>query len=623
MLGLGTGSTAGWFVRLLSERIRREGLSVEGVATSSATVWLAEELGVPLRRLDDVELIDLVVDGADEIDARLNLIKGGGAALLQEKIVAAASARMVVIADDSKRVAHLGRFPLPVEIVRFGWTATRRAGRGAPRLHGRGRPPGRRAHGQGRAARHRRGQLHPRPAPRPHRRRAARSPPRSTCCRGWSSTGSSSTWRIARCSAAPTARPRCSTGPARAGPTPWTSPSSCATRTPEAVPGTSFDFDLFVIGGGSGGVRAARIAAEHGARVGLAEEYRYGGTCVIRGCIPKKLLVYASAFADAFADARGYGWTVEKPRFDWSALVAAKDAEISRLEAVYHDRLRRAGVQLCAARATVLDPHRVRLATGAEYSASHLLVATGGRPLGPGDPGRRARHHLERDLRPRDAAEADAHRRRRLCRLRVRRHHERPRHPRHPALPRRPDPARLRRRTCATTWPAPCARAGSRSRSSATSPRVEKVEGGLRVSVDNGETHVVDQVLFATGRRPEHRRPRARAARREARRERRGPRRRLVADGGALDLRGGRRHRPVAADARWRSTRARPSPTPSSAAGRGGRTMRMIPTAIFTQPEAATLGLSEADAARRARSRSTAPASARSSTPSPAARSGR
>jgi ribose 5-phosphate isomerase A len=126
MLGLGTGATAGWFVRLLSERIRREGLTVEGVATSSATVWLAEELGVPLRRLDDVAMIDLVVDGADEIDAKLNLIKGGGAALLQEKIVAAASTRMVVIADDSKRVARLGAFPLPVEIVRFGWTATRR-----------------------------------------------------------------------------------------------------------------------------------------------------------------------------------------------------------------------------------------------------------------------------------------------------------------------------------------------------------------------------------------------------------------------------------------------------------------------------------------------------------------
>src|SRR6476619_4146725 len=110
-LGLGTGSTAGWFVRLLSERMKAEDLSVTGVATSSATVWLAQELGVPLRKLDDVERIDLTVDGADEIDDNLNLIKGGGAALLQEKIVAAASERMVVIADDSKRVARLGAFP--------------------------------------------------------------------------------------------------------------------------------------------------------------------------------------------------------------------------------------------------------------------------------------------------------------------------------------------------------------------------------------------------------------------------------------------------------------------------------------------------------------------------------
>ena len=126
-LGLGTGSTAGWFVRLLSERIREGGLAVTCVATSSVTVWLAEELGVPLRKLEDVAHIDLTVDGADEIDERLNLIKGGGAALLQEKIVASASDRMVVIADQSKRVARLGAFPLPVEIVRFGWSVTRRA----------------------------------------------------------------------------------------------------------------------------------------------------------------------------------------------------------------------------------------------------------------------------------------------------------------------------------------------------------------------------------------------------------------------------------------------------------------------------------------------------------------
>jgi ribose 5-phosphate isomerase A len=126
-LGLGTGSTAGWFVRLLSERIRSPGLDVVCVATSSATVWLAQELGVPLRKPEEVTGIDLTVDGADEIDPSFNLIKGGGAALLQEKIVAGASRRMVVIADEGKCCAAIGAFPLPVEIVRFGWTLTRQA----------------------------------------------------------------------------------------------------------------------------------------------------------------------------------------------------------------------------------------------------------------------------------------------------------------------------------------------------------------------------------------------------------------------------------------------------------------------------------------------------------------
>lgn len=124
VLGLGTGSTAAWFLRLLAERIQREGLEVSGVATSSATEWLATDLGVPLLKLEDARRLDLTVDGADEFDPDLNLIKGGGAALLQEKIVAAASRRMVVITDAAKRVPRLGAFPLPVEIVRFGWPVT-------------------------------------------------------------------------------------------------------------------------------------------------------------------------------------------------------------------------------------------------------------------------------------------------------------------------------------------------------------------------------------------------------------------------------------------------------------------------------------------------------------------
>lgn len=148
-----------------------------------------------------------------------------------------------------------------------------------------------------------------------------------------------------------------------------------------------FDFDLFVIGGGSGGVRAARISAQHGARVALAEEYRYGGTCVIRGCVPKKLMVYASGFADAFEDSAGFGWDVETPSFDWSKLISAKDSEISRLEAIYHTNLQKAGVQIFGSRAILLDAHRIRLATGAEYSAKHILVATGGAPFVPDIPG--------------------------------------------------------------------------------------------------------------------------------------------------------------------------------------------------------------------------------------------
>jgi glutathione reductase (NADPH) len=143
----------------------------------------------------------------------------------------------------------------------------------------------------------------------------------------------------------------------------------------------SFDYDLFVIGGGSGGVRAARLAAaEAGAKVALAEHDRMGGTCVIRGCVPKKLMVFASSYRAAMADAADYGWAVEAGGFDWPRFRARMHAELDRLEGVYRDNLGKAGVTVHDARAEIEDPHTVRLATGESVSARHILVATGGRP---------------------------------------------------------------------------------------------------------------------------------------------------------------------------------------------------------------------------------------------------
>ena len=142
------------------------------------------------------------------------------------------------------------------------------------------------------------------------------------------------------------------------------------------------DVDLFVIGAGSGGVRAARIAAGHGARVMIAEEYRIGGTCVIRGCIPKKLLVYASRFAHEFEDAAGFGWTVAPAACDWPTLIANKDKEIARLETVYRSNLEKAGVEIVKSRAVIEDETTVRLlASGARVRCGHILVATGAAPF--------------------------------------------------------------------------------------------------------------------------------------------------------------------------------------------------------------------------------------------------
>jgi len=149
---------------------------------------------------------------------------------------------------------------------------------------------------------------------------------------------------------------------------------------------SQYDFDLFVIGAGSGGVRAARIAAGHGARVGICEESRVGGTCVIRGCVPKKLLVYASHFAEDFEDARGFGWETGPARFSWRDLIRAKDREIDRLNGVYLRLLADSGVELINGRGSFIDTHTVQVGDRT-VTAKFILIATGGTPWVPEIPG--------------------------------------------------------------------------------------------------------------------------------------------------------------------------------------------------------------------------------------------
>tara|TARA_Y100000815_G_scaffold66799_1_gene56067 strand:+ start:167 stop:1558 length:1392 start_codon:yes stop_codon:yes gene_type:complete len=149
----------------------------------------------------------------------------------------------------------------------------------------------------------------------------------------------------------------------------------------------AYDFDLFVIGAGSGGVRAARFAAGYGARVAVAESRYLGGTCVNVGCVPKKLLVYGAHYAEDIHEAKGYGWTIDGARFDWASLIANKDREIQRLNGIYKNLLTDSGVTLLQAHARLVDPHTVEV-DGKHYSAEHILIATGGWPFVPDIPGR-------------------------------------------------------------------------------------------------------------------------------------------------------------------------------------------------------------------------------------------
>src|ERR1700756_3849986 len=150
---------------------------------------------------------------------------------------------------------------------------------------------------------------------------------------------------------------------------------------------TNYDYDLFVIGAGSGGVRAARVSAAYGAKVAVAEEHRVGGTCVIRGCVPKKLLVYGAHFAEDLKDARRFGWNVPDCDFDWPVLRDNVLAEVDRLNAAYTQTLESYKVEILLERATVTGPHEVTLASGRKVSARYILIATGAHPQVPSCPG--------------------------------------------------------------------------------------------------------------------------------------------------------------------------------------------------------------------------------------------
>ncbi len=147
-----------------------------------------------------------------------------------------------------------------------------------------------------------------------------------------------------------------------------------------------FDFDLFTLGAGSGGVAGSRRAGSHGAKVAICEDSRVGGTCVMRGCVPKKLLVYGVQFANSFADAAGFGWHVVPPVHDWGALIEAKNRELDRLEGIYHKLLADSGVKLVEGRGRIVDPHTVEV-DGKRYTAQHIMVSTGAHPVMPAIPG--------------------------------------------------------------------------------------------------------------------------------------------------------------------------------------------------------------------------------------------
>jgi glutathione reductase (NADPH) len=265
---------------------------------------------------------------------------------------------------------------------------------------------------------------------------------------------------------------------------------------------SGFDFDLIVIGAGSGGVRAARIAASHGAKVAIAEEFRVGGTCVIRGCVPKKLYVLASRFKDEFEDARGFGWQVAEASFDWPSLVSAKEKEITRLSGLYEQTLANNKIELIRARATIAGPNAVHFSDGRTASARYILLATGGAPvLAPHIPG------LEWGLSSNEIFDLPSFPQRLLivgggyiavefasifARLGAETYLAY-----RADLPLRGFDEDLRKRVAEALT-----HAGVAHHVGALPTRIDKVAKGYAVSMSDGETREVDAVLVATGRRP-------------------------------------------------------------------------------------------------------------------------
>ncbi len=290
----------------------------------------------------------------------------------------------------------------------------------------------------------------------------------------------------------------------------------------------AFDYDLFIIGAGSAGVRAARIAGGHGARVAIAEESRVGGTCVIRGCVPKKLLVYASHYGEDFEDAEGIGWSGARPAFDWARLIANKDKEIDRLNAAYKSTLAKAGAALIESRAELIDRNTISVG-GKQVTAEVILIATGSWPETAEAARHRARDLLQRMLPPGEAAGARGGGGRRLHRAGIRRHLQRPRRQDDGALSRRAGAARLRCTTCATSCRTSWRRRASTVRCRTDVARIDKVAGALAVTLGDGTAIDCDQVLYATGRRPLTRNMGLEKVGRRAGRRRRDQGRRLVA----------------------------------------------------------------------------------------------